>query len=164
MINVPVLKSHSIYGVTTCVKHYMGVVSDKLTGHNAHRSVGTGGMGTEMVETRMPTLNILDAIWVNANPGRGPRTSYHDATRVNVIMASEDPVALDYWAAKHLLMQVARLRGFEDTSSIDPDNTAPGSFGEWLRLSMQEMQRVGYRVTINEDQMNVYVVSLPSKG
>ncbi|HID90396.1 TPA: DUF362 domain-containing protein, partial [Candidatus Bathyarchaeota archaeon] len=164
VINVPVLKSHSIYGVTTCVKHYMGVVSDKLTGHNAHRSVGTGGMGTEMVETRMPTLNILDAIWVNANPGRGPRTSYHDATRVNVIMASEDPVALDYWAAKHLLMQVARLRGFEDTSSIDPDNTAPGSFGEWLRLSMQEMQRVGYRVTINEDQMNVYVVSLPSKG
>jgi hypothetical protein len=28
-----------------------------------------GGMGTEMAQTRFPALNIIDAIWVNANPG-----------------------------------------------------------------------------------------------
>lgn len=75
VVNVPVLKSHSIYGVTACVKHYMGVGSDKLTaqlGSRAHNTVGTGGMGVEMVETRFPTLNIIDAIWVNAKPGSGP--------------------------------------------------------------------------------------------
>jgi hypothetical protein len=164
VINVPVLKAHFIYGVTACVKHYMGVVSDKLTGHNAHQSVGTGGMGTEMVETRMPALNILDAIWINANPGKGPRTPYSEATRVNVIMASTDPVALDYWAAKHVLMQAARILGFKDLSSIDPDNTASGSFGEWLRLSMQEIQKAGHQATTNEDRMNVYVVDLSLKS
>ncbi|MFQ6074840.1 MAG: DUF362 domain-containing protein [Candidatus Bathyarchaeia archaeon] len=163
VINVPVLKAHFIFGVTACVKHYMGVVSDRLTGHRySHQSVGTGGMGTEMVETRMPTQNILDAIWINANPGRGPRTSYPDATRVNVIMASTDPAALDYWAAKHVLIQAAQIKGFKDLSPIDPDNTASGSFGEWLRLSMREMEKAGYQVTTDEDQMNVYVINLPS--
>ncbi len=51
VINVPVLKSHGIYGVTASVKHYMGVASDRLSrtmGGRAHNSVGSGGMGTEM--------------------------------------------------------------------------------------------------------------------
>ncbi len=160
VINMPVLKSHFIYGVTACVKHYMGVTSDKLTAHNAHNSIGSGGMGTEMVETKMPILNILDAIWINANPGGGPETSYAEAARVNVIMASTDPVALDYWAAKHVLMQAAQILGFRNLASINPDNTASNSFGKWLRLSMQEIQKAGYQATANEDQMNVYVTSL----
>lgn len=157
VINVPVLKSHSIYGVTACVKHYMGVVSDKLTGHNAHMSVGTGGMGTEMAETRFPTLNVLDAVWVNPHPRGGPRTSYSEAVRVNVIAASLDPIALDYWASKYILMKAATMLGYTDLSSMDPDNTGRGSFGEWLRLSMEELLRAGYQVTVDERHMNVYV-------
>lgn len=161
VINVPVLKSHSTYGVTACVKHYMGVVSDKLTDHNPHNHVGTGGMGTVMVETRMPILNILDAIWINAVPSGGPSTSYSEATRVNVIMASTDPVALDYWAAKYVLMQAARLKGYTNLSSMDPED---GYFGQWLKLSMEEMQKVGYQVTMTEDNMNVYVVNMPQES
>jgi uncharacterized protein (DUF362 family) len=65
-------------------------------------------MGTEMVDTRYPVLNILDAIWVNANPGRGPGTSYNAATKTGIIAASADPVALDYWAAKNILVQTAK--------------------------------------------------------
>src|SRR5208283_2170900 len=104
VLNVPVLKTHGIYGVTACVKHYMGVGSDKLdTG--SHASVGRGGMGTEMAQTRTPILNILDAMWINANPRNGPRTTYAAATRTNILMASRDPVALDYWAVKHVVMQ-----------------------------------------------------------
>jgi len=163
VINVPVLKTHSIYGVTACVKHYMGVVSDKLTrslGARAHNTVGKGGMGTEMVETRFPILNIIDAIWVNALPKRGPSTPYNIATRVNVIAASTDPVALDYWAAKYILMKVAELKGYGDRSSMDPDNLNPGSFGNWLRLSMNEIIRAGYQSTIEEDHMNVYISNI----
>ncbi|MEM1530740.1 MAG: DUF362 domain-containing protein [Candidatus Bathyarchaeia archaeon] len=163
VINFPVLKTHSIYGVTACVKHYMGVVSDKLTanlGARAHNTVGTGGMGTEMVETRFPTLNIVDAIWVNAIPRGGPRTSYNDATRVNIIAASTDPVALDYWAAKYILLEVAKRKGYSGLSSIDPDNTLSGSFGYWLRLSMEEIRRAGYQATVYEDYMNIYVLHL----
>ena len=160
VINVPVLKTHFIFGVTACVKHYMGVVSDKLTRRGAHRSVGTGGMGTEMTGTRMPCLNILDAIWVNANPGRGPSSTYQEAIRLNTVMACVDPVALDHWASKNVLMQAARLKGHRDLSKIDPDNPEPGSFGGWLRLSMEELRKAGHEVTIDEDRVNVYITNL----
>ena len=165
VINVPVLKSHSGYGVTACVKHYMGVPSDKLThqlGSRTHNTVGKGGMGTEMVETRFPILNILDAIWVNAVPLSGPSTLYQGATRVNIIAASIDPVALDYWAAKYILLQAWRIRTNSGSAAMDPDYTEPGLFGYWLRLSMQEIIRAGYPATVDEDHMNVYVVQLRS--
>ncbi len=161
VINVPVLKTHAIYGVTACVKHYMGVVSDRLTNHNPHNSVGTGGMGTVMVETRMPVLNILDAIWINPHPRGGPATSYEEAVRANIIAASTDPVALDYWAAKHVLMQAASKLGYRDLSSMDPDNTSQRSFGSWLRLSMEELLRSGIFSTVDEDRIAVHVFEAP---
>lgn len=113
-----------------------------------------------MAGTRMPTLNVLDAIWVNANPGRGPSSTYQEATRLNTVMAGVDPVALDYWASKHVLMHSARLKGHRDLSKIDPDNPEPGSFGSWLRLSMDELNKAGHEATIDEDRMNVYITTL----
>ena len=166
VINVPVLKSHMEYGVTGCVKHYMGVVSDKLTGQlgtRAHSTVATGGMGTQMVETRFPVLNIIDAIWVNANPLGGPMTSYDAATRADVITAGQDPVALDYWAAKHILLQAAQNKKYTSIlSSMDPDKVSSRSFGKWLRLSMEEINQAGYQTTVDEAHMNVYVSRLSS--
>lgn len=158
ILNVPVLKTHGTYGVTACVKHYMGVGSDKL-GTGSHASVGRGGMGTEMAQTRTPILNILDATWINANPRSGPRTTYAAATKTNILMASRDPVAIDYWAVKHVLMQAARAVGHNDLASIDPDDQTSG-FGNWLRLSMQELQKAGHQATMNENQMNIYVQNL----
>jgi len=108
-------------------------------------------------------LNILDAIWVNAVPGAGPRASYNSATRVNVIAASIDPIALDYWATKYILVQIARSKGYSGTSSMDPDNTDPASFGNWLRLSMQEIRRSGYQATTDEAQMNIHVTALTQR-
>ena len=167
VINLPVLKSHWTYGVTASLKHYMGVQSEGLA--NGHSTVGTGGMGTLMVETGMPTLNIIDAIWINANPWpssmTGPLTSYNYATRVNVLMASTDPVALDYFAAKHILIQAASLIGYGDTSTLDPDNTERSglreAFGVWLNLTKNEIIRAGYNVTTDENYMNVYVYKAP---
>ena len=166
VINFPVLKSHSGYGVTASIKHYMGVVSAKQT--NAHAKVATGGMGTQLVETRFPTLNILDAIWVNANPASssscGPSNPYGTATRVNTIMASTDPAALAYWGSKHVLMQAAKSIGYTETDSINPDNTNPSgvwgeAFGRWLDLSKNEIVAADYNVTTDENYMNVYVKS-----
>jgi uncharacterized protein (DUF362 family) len=160
VLNVPVLKSHGGYGVTASVKHYMGVTSDKLSreaGGRAHYSVARGGMGTEMIETRFPALNILDAIWVNARPGSGPSTSYSEATETGIIAASIDPVALDYWAAKNILLPCARASGYSDLQSIDPDNTQSGSFGDWLRSSMKVIRAGGYMATADENSMNIHV-------
>ncbi|MFX0064449.1 MAG: DUF362 domain-containing protein [Candidatus Hermodarchaeota archaeon] len=167
VINMPVLKSHFIYGVTASLKNYMGVQSEELNGGlaNGHSCVKTGGMGTLIVETGLPSLNIIDAIYVNANPypssSTGPPTDYTEATRVNVLMAGVDPVALDYWAVKHVLIQAAELIGYTDTYTLDPDNTERGglteAFGVWFNLTKNELLRGGYDVTSNEDRMNVYV-------
>jgi len=170
VINVPVLKTHVVYGVTACTKHYMGVPSDRLTGGTSsslgdtHLSIGKGGMGTLMAETRIPTLNILDAIWINARPLKGPQSYYDTATRVNVIMASRDPIALDYWASKHVLLQVAQARGYGSLYTLDPDFVPdipnPSIFSTWIKLSMEEIKKAGYQTTLKEDEMNVYVANL----
>ena len=160
VINVPVLKTHSIYGVTASVKHYMGVTSDRLTKHAAHQSVGSGGMGTQMAETRFPVLNVLDAIWINAVPGGGPLTRYAEATRTNIVAASRDPVALDYWAAKSILVPAAEKLGYRNTESMNPDNVQTRSFGKWLRLSMKALQDAGYPSTLDLSKINITVSSL----
>jgi hypothetical protein len=163
LINLPVLKSHFIYGVTACVKHYMGVVSDKLTaqlGARSHQLVGVGGMGTEMVGTRFPVLNILDGIWVNAKPKGGPMTPYAAATRADVILAGTDPVAIDFWAAKNILMKLAAANGHTDLSTIDPDFNQGNSFGAWLRLAKDEISQAGNPATLNLEQMNIFVTEL----
>jgi len=161
VINLPVLKTHSGYGVTGAVKNYMGVPSDKLTaslGSRSHSTVAEGGMGTLMAETRFPVLTILDCIWVNAVPRAGPSTGYSEATRVNVAAASLDPVALDYWASKNILMKAAPPG--HDTSSMNPDNRTGGGFGDWLRLSAEEIRGAGYLAELDEARVNVYVTSV----
>jgi len=47
--------------------------------------------------------------WINAIPVNGPDIIYGEAIRVNLVLARTDPVALDYWASKHILLQ-ARSR------------------------------------------------------
>ena len=161
VINMPVLKSHFIFGQTGAVKGYMGVVSDRLTRDalarigRAHNSVGTGGMGTQMVYTRMPILNIMDMIWVT--PDGGPAASYNAAVEVNKIAASLDPVALDVWTTNHVLIPEAERLLRRRPSAMDPAGTDPGTFGHWLRLSLNEMLAAGYNFTMDENEMLVII-------
>lgn len=157
VINMPVLKSHISYHVTASIKCYMGTTSDRLTGHKAHNSVGAGGMGTQMAATRMPVLNIMDAIWINPYPKRGPSTSYKDAVETDIIAASTDPGALDYWAAKYILMETAKEMELSNYEPMDPESRQPGAFGYWLGKSVEELQRAGIKTTLREDEMTVYV-------
>ncbi len=160
VINVPVLKSHFIYGVTGAMKHYMGVPSDKLSaarGHRPHASVGKGSMGTLMAETRVPTLSIIDAIRVNAKPGTGPKTPFEGATQVDILAAGTDPIALDYWASKNILCQISKSRYNVDPVLFDPDNMMKGSFGDWLKLACAELNKAGYQYTFDEERISVKV-------
>jgi len=160
VINMPVLKSHINYHVTASIKCYMGTTSDRLTGHKAHNSVGAGGMGTQMAATRMPVLNIMDAIWINPYPKRGPSTSYKDAAETGIIAAGTDPGALDYWAAKYILMETAKKMKLNNYEPMDPESRQPGAFGYWLEKSVEELRKVGIKSTVQEDEITVYVYAL----
>ena len=153
VINAPVLKSHGQYQVTGAMKSYMGTPSNSLTNMAPHNSVGRGGMGTLMARTRFPTLNILDMIYVT--PNGGPSAPYNMAVQKNMIAASTDPVALDYWASKNVLMPTATAAGSRRVSSMSPDSNEPGSFGYWLKLAARELQNAGYPVTLEENRIRV---------
>ena len=183
VINMPVLKTHELYGVTASIKHYMGVPQgyevssvDPDTPHE-HFSIALGGMGTLMAETKFPTLNILDMIWVNANPiessrNRGPWSTYMAASFTDIIGVSLDPIALDYWSAKNILMPTAVYLNYTTYSSMDPDYEPISrhiyypsiqmeeSFHNYLERSMNVLKDANFQVTMNQTEMNVFVTTL----
>jgi uncharacterized protein (DUF362 family) len=154
VINAPVLKSHGQYQVTGGMKSYMGTPSNSLTNMAPHNSVGRGGMGTQMAKTRFPVLTILDMIWIS--PDGGPNAPYSQAVQKNMIAAATDPVALDYWASKNVLMPAAQAAGNRRYNSMNPDGREPGTFGYWLRLSMEELHKAGIPATMDENKITVY--------
>ena len=162
VINLPVLKSHhAVYGATAAVKHYMGVVSCEL-GTNSHSAMRFGLLGAVMAEIRPPDLNILDAIWINADPLDGPWCSYTTATRRDELVASTDPVALDMWAVTNILIPAFLANGFTppwpqpDATPDDPDSV----FRTYLDSSMSRLLGAGFEVTNDLDSIDVHTVDL----
>jgi len=109
LINVPVLKHHDTGGseITGAVKHFYGVLS-MHDGWRMPRHYDLLGetCGKMIASIRTPVLNIMDAIWVSHRSLWG--YPERNTARTNQIAASQDPVALDYWAAKHILYPVDR--------------------------------------------------------
>ena len=153
LLNVPVLKAHAQYHVTGAVKAYMGTPSNALTDMLPHKSVGSGGLGSLMVNTRFPTLNILDMVYIC--PQRGPPSSYTTAVQKNMIAASTDPFALDWWAARTVLIPAAEMAGNIRAKMMDPDSKEPGSFGFWLGRSLAAAREAGLPVTTDTNSIVV---------
>ena len=158
VINLPVLKSHhSTYGVTACVKNFMGLVTGTLS-TNSHSAIRHGLLGAVMGEIRPPDLNILDCIWINANPNSGPATTYGGATRRDELVASTDPVAADLWAATNILIPAFLDNGYlppwpePDATPDDPDS----DFRIYLDQSMSAILAAGFDVTNDLGQIDVY--------
>ncbi|MHA2424141.1 MAG: DUF362 domain-containing protein [Candidatus Thorarchaeota archaeon] len=182
IINMPVMKTHFRYRVTGCIKHYMGVPKGHIVPSvdysipHEHFSIALGGMATLMVETRAPVLNILDMTWVNAHPlesssRRGPWSTYSSASFTDIIGASQDPVALDYYSSKNILCATAEYLNYTDYSSLDPDyaplsdqyygsQIMDESFHNYLTRSMNVLKDAGFQATMDPDEMNVFVAEL----
>jgi hypothetical protein len=164
-INVPVLKSHhSTYGATAAVKHYMGVVTDSLS-TNSHLGIGYGILGAVIGEIHPEDLNILDAIWINANPYSGPATTYSGATRRDELVASTDPVALDRWSVKNILVPGFVSNGYSPpwpSPSAAPDDPS-SAFRLYLDRSMNNILSAGYQVTNDYTKMDVFALAPPGE-
>ncbi len=156
-INVPVLKSHhATYGATVSTKHYMGVVTDQFS-TNSHNSIRVGIMGALMSEIQTADLNIVDAIWINANPLSGPQTSYSGATRRDELVAGLDPIATDIWSVKNILIPGFIGNGYSPpwpNPSADPDLPS-SAFRTYLDNSMNMLLTFGHQVTNDYGQIDV---------
>ena len=157
-INAPLLKSHhATYGATACVKHYMGVVTGELS-TSSHSAIAWGIMGALLGEIQMADLNILDCIWINANPYDGPWTSYSGATRRDILLASVDPVATDIWAVTNILIPAFMESGYSPPwpePSADPYDPS-SDFRFYLDNSMSQLLAAGYDVTNDLDQIDLF--------
>ncbi len=108
IINIPVLKHHDTGGseITASLKHTYGLLSieDGVDGEYRHYAGLGETAGKMMALVRPPVLNIIDAIWVSYQSldGRPAEATW----QANTLIASQDPVALDYWAAKHILFPI----------------------------------------------------------
>jgi hypothetical protein len=129
-INLAALNHHSTYcGMTSLIKNYLGVSDlsggpDPIDGgkldeahYNFHSfpfnkwapGPASGMLGAEigvfLSSVRRADLNIVTAEWV----GLASRTDL-PAARTRAVLASTDPVALDYHAAKYLLHPNSGIR------------------------------------------------------
>jgi len=107
LINVQVLKHHDVGGseITASLKNVYGILSMADGQVNFRHFAGLGETcGKMMVSVHTPILNIVDAIWVSHSSLIGYPAEM--TFRANLIAASQDPVALDYWAAKYILYPI----------------------------------------------------------
>lgn len=158
LINVPVLKYHDQGGseITVSLKHFYGIVSmsDGQSGFRHYSGLGETS-GKMVASVRTPILNILGAIWVSYSSIAGYPA---DTTfRANQILASQDPVALDYWAAKYIFYPISNnprhlptFPGIDQwlTSARDTINGRGGLYNPDSGILVD-------RVTKNENEMTV---------
>jgi len=74
------------------------------------------------------------------------------------LAASTDPVALDVWAAKYILIPQIIANGYSVSdygSTQDPDNS-DSTFRQYLDRSMNELLAAGIETTNDYSTINVY--------
>ena len=163
LINLPVLKHHDTGGseITASLKHMYGVLSMKDSHAPFRHYQGLGETCGRMISVvRQPVLNIIDAIWVSHNSLAGEPVKA--TTPVNQILASQDPVALDYWAAKYILFPIdANERHHPDFPGIN----------QWLSDARELINQkgglynysrdlAGESVTQKESEMQVFTLDM----
>lgn len=159
LINVPVLKYHDVGGseITVALKHLYGVLS-MSDGQSTFRHYSGLGetCGKMVVSVCPPVLNIVDAIWVSHKSLAGHPAS--TTFRANQVLAGQDPVALDYYAAKYILYPIEKnSRHHPDFTGVDRWLTQARNIIN-LRGGLRNVDKgilVG-KVTKSEGEMRVF--------
>ncbi len=158
LINVPVLKHHDGCGITGALKSFYGVLSME-DGKREERHYRKSGQhcGEMIARIRTPAINILDCIWVTQVDWAGYPPE--NTTRLNQMLASIDPVALDYWASKYLLYPI------DNNTEHHPDKFTPlqNQLIQARDTINSEGGINGHKVTFDESEINVYTRRLTKK-
>ncbi len=181
-INMPVLKKHCMAGTTSAWKNLIGFVTDNNNSgrygdwdamHNffwGYQSGSTYGLlGREIALVRAPDLHIVDAIWVATDANY-----YGPAVRQDVLVASTDPYAVDWYASEYVMRPIANLG-----DGLAPSAARAGTFRNATRVNQNASAAVWpggnypYMDLLNsydgstpsadeQNQMNVYVSAEPT--
>ncbi len=94
VLNVPIIKHHSLARATMCLKNYMGVIEDRRTFHQA-----IADCLADLTRFMKPRVTVLDGIRIlKAHGPKGGNPA--DVELKTAVAAGTDPVALDAWGAE----------------------------------------------------------------
>lgn len=158
LINFAVLNDHGKdTGITSSLKNYMGI-TDLSCGYkgltpigyyNVHHCGGrffkyakAGPIAFFIKNIRKADMNIVTAEWV----GWGHRMDTTKATRVRTVLASKDPVTLDYYGAKYLVYPLSKNKEYHDP---DSPNSSVRKFLDLTLVTLGDG-------TIDKKRMKVY--------
>lgn len=111
IISFPVLKAHSLAGSTIAVKNWVGLMT---TAYSTERYGGFMPMHNDYIwssyalvarimNVTFPKLSIVDAAWTTR---QGP-ANLNYVQKTDMLVASTDPVASSWYAAKFILTPIA---------------------------------------------------------
>jgi len=121
IINLGVLKNHSIAGATLCLKNHYGTCSYPGQIHGNHCDPYIPALNALPVIKDRQTLNIIDALYgiYSGGPGGSPQFI------ANKFILSQDIVAADYWGRELLLENGCNTTNNAhhiDTAAQEPHN------------------------------------------
>jgi hypothetical protein len=153
IIDFPVLKSHMMAGATIAVKNWIGMLttayaSDRYGSWNNMHYIyfwGTYALVARTIAVTYPRLVIVDAAWTstyNAN-------DLNWLANTNMLLASTDPVAPSWYAAKFILTPIARYPNYT--------NPETGRYSISLnRWTAYLSDSAGFACTNDSSEMTVY--------
>jgi hypothetical protein len=176
LINFPVLKRHGWCEATISWKNLIGFLttaneSTRFGGwdpmHNNFFFSSYGLLGRQIATIRRPDLNVVDAIWVNPTSNTD---NSGDAVRQDVLMASTDPFAVDWYASEYVLLPLTGSQGtsaarggtFRSTTRANQNAAElvwPGGSGSYPYVDLLDTYDGSTPTDDEKNQMNVYVTS-----
>jgi len=156
-INFAVLNDHGKdTGISSSLKNYMGVTdlscgywglepqgyaNVHFVGEQYYLYARAGAIAHFMKTIRKADLNIVTAEWL----GWGHRTDVKRATLMRTILASTDPIALDYYGAKYLMFPLSKNSEYHDPDDIN------SSVRKFLDFALETYEEG----TLAESQMSI---------
>lgn len=155
IIDFPVLKAHFRAGSTVAVKNWVGVLT------TAYRNERYGGIDplhegfmfgpfaliARVMAVTFPKLTIVDATWTTMDGPIGP----DDVIETRCLLASTDPVASSWYAARYILTPVAYRPN--ETNPDEPGGLYAGYLDNW-RAYLRDT--AGYPCSDDSAEISVY--------
>lgn len=156
LINFPVLKAHDWSGATIALKNWIGVLTTAYENerYGSHQAMhedyffGSFALVAKVLASTFPDLTIVDATWTNTRDNNG----HLDIINTKTLLASTDPCAASWYAAKFILTPIAINPTQTDPDYVGGTYTYRNNLVAWTNC----LKDSGFAVTIDSSEISVY--------